>query len=121
MLYHGLHILGGFTFSDADAVRPAGHRHPDVLLPVGGVQTVDAHNPLHPAVVHRFQGVIEGKAGGVLLVFGDSVLQIQQQAVGLVDVSVLQQRGALGVEEHHGAPKAAQSLFLCHLMAPPQG
>ena len=49
---YGLHVLGALTLGNADAVRPAGHAHPNILLPVGGVQAVDAHDDFRIPVVH---------------------------------------------------------------------
>ena len=51
--------VGVFALGDADAVSAAGHAHPDVLLPMGGIQTVDADNDLGIAVIDGLQSVIQ--------------------------------------------------------------
>ena len=122
-LFHRQHILGAFTLGDADAVGPARHADPDILLPVGGVQAVDADDDLGAAVVDGFEGVIQGEAGGVLLILRHRVLQIQHDAVAAVDVGVLDEARLLRVHEHHGAAQPETFRFRSrdHLTAPPQG
>ena len=75
MLFNRLHVLRAFALGDADAVRAARDAHADILLPVRGIQAVDADDDLGVAVVNRRQGVIQGEARRVLLVFGNGVLQ----------------------------------------------
>ena len=120
---HGLHILDALTLGDADAVRPAGHAHPHVLLPVGGVQAVDAHDDLRVPIVHRLQGVVQGEACGVLLVLRHRVLQVQHDGVAAVDVGVLDEPRLLGVHKHHGPaqPEPLRSGTRDHRTTPPQG
>ena len=113
-------VLGVLGLGDADGVAAACHAGADVFPPVGGVQTVDADDLLGTAVIHGLQGVVQAEAGHVLLVLGHSVLQVQHQGVGLIDVRVLDEAGLLRIEEHH---RAAQALLvgIVHRMAPPQG
>ena len=113
-------ILGVLGLGDADGIAAAGHAGTDVFPPVGSVQTVDTDDPLCTAVIHGLQGVIQAETGNIFLVFGHSVLQIQHQGVGLIDVRVLDEAGLLRIEEHH---RAAQALLvrIIHRMAPPQG
>ena len=117
---HAADVLGVLGLGDADGVAAAGHAGADVFPPVGGVQTVDADDPLGTAVIHGLQGVVQAEAGHVLLVLGHSVLQVQHQGVGFIDVRVLDEAGLLRIEEHH---RAAQALLvgIVHRMAPPQG
>ena len=67
-------ILSVLGLGDADGIAAAGHAGTDVFTPVGGVQTVDADDPLGAAVVHGLQSMIQAEAGHILLVLGDSVL-----------------------------------------------
>ena len=117
---HAVDILSVLGLGDADGVAAAGHTGADVFPPVGGVQTVDADDPLGAAVIHGLQGVVQAEAGHILLVLSDSILKIQHQGIGLIDVLVLDEAGLLRIEEHH---RAAQALFvrIIHRMAPPQG
>ena len=117
---HAVDILGVLGLGDADGVTAAGHAGADVFPPVGGVQTVDADDPLGAAVIHGLQGVIQAETGDILLVLSDSILEIQHQGVGLIDIGVFDQTGLLRIQEHH---RAAQALLvrIIHRMAPPQG
>ena len=119
-LGHAVHILSVLGLGDADGIAAASHAGTDVFTPVGSVQAVDTDDPLSTAVIHGLQGVIQAETGNIFLVLGHSVLQIQHQGVGLIDVRVLDQAGLLRVEEHH---RAAQALLvgIVHRMAPPQG
>ena len=120
---HGQHVLGALALGDADAVGSAGHAHPDVLLPVGGVQAVDAHDDLGIAVVDGLQSVVQGEAGGVLLVLRHRVLQVQHNGVAAVDIGVLDQARLLGIHKHHCPAKSVLFRFFTfnHLTAPPHG
>ena len=117
---HAVDILSVLGLGDADGIAAAGHTGADVFPPVGGVQTVDADDPLGAAVIHGLQGVVQAEAGDVLLVLGHSVLEVQHQGVSLIDVGVFDQTGLLRIQEHH---RAAQALLvrIIHRMAPPQG
>lgn len=61
---------------DADGIAAAGHTGTDVFTPVGSVQTVDTDDPLCTAVIHGLQGVIQAETGDILLVLGDSILEV---------------------------------------------
>ena len=117
---HAADILSVLGLGDADGVAAAGHAGTDVFTPVGSVQTVDTDDALCTAVIHGLQGVIQAETGDILLVLGDSVLEVQHQGVGLIDVGVLDEAGLLRIQEHH---RAAQALLvrIIHRMAPPQG
>ncbi|MPM75291.1 hypothetical protein SDC9_122283 [bioreactor metagenome] len=117
------HVPGAFALGDADAVGPRRHADPDIFLPVGRIQAVDAHNALHAPVVDRGQRAVEREARRVLLVLGHRVFKVDHQGVRAVDIGILEQAQPLGIEKHHRAARALQPFpdLFGHLMAPPQG
>ena len=117
----GLDIPRAGAFRDADDVGSAGNADTDILLPVGSVKAVYANDPFHAAVIDLFKSVIKGKSCGVLLVFRYSVLKVEHDGVGLVNIRLPDQSGFLTVEKHHGSAKPFLRLLIYHLTAPPQG
>ena len=108
-LVHLTDHSGVFTLGNADAVGPSGHADPDILLPVGCIQAIDPNNDFRIAVVDGFESVVQAEPGGILLVFGHRILQVQNDGIGAVDIGIPDERGFLGVHEHHGT---AQPLFV---------
>ena len=116
-------ILGAFALGDPDAVGTTGHTDTDVLLPVGGIQAVDPDNDLGRAVVNGGHGMVQAEPGGILLILGHGIFQVQHDGVASVDVGILDKAGLLGVHEHHGSAQAEPFGLgsFDHLMTPPQG
>ena len=121
--FHGMHILCALTLGDPNTVGTAGNADPNILLPVGGIQTVDPDNDFGAAVVNGGQGMVQAESCGILLILGHSVFQVQHNGVTAIDVGILDESGLLGVHEHHGSAQAEPFRLGSsdHLTAPPQG
>ena len=98
---NGADVIGGIDFGRHDDVRLFRDDGVEICLPEGRGQGVDADDQL-TVIVEGAHGVLGEDTGGVRLRQGHGILQVDDDAVGAVDIAVEQVAGLGAGHEEHG-------------------
>ena len=106
-----LNLLGGCGLGKHQRGGTLGDNFFQILLAQAGVQGVDPHNGL-AAKAHEGQGVADQNPGGILLLGGYRIFQIQNDSICAQSVAVDEHIGRVAREKQHGADHADSPLPL---------